>query len=91
MYKTITLRISKEDFEQIERLRENHIQKFDAPISQSQLIRDLIHEKYDQTETREIIEKDKKEELFLEKDSAHKRDLSIVSRLRKRKWGKVRQ
>ncbi|WP_458411449.1 hypothetical protein ACNQFZ_11300 [Schinkia sp. CFF1] len=89
MYKTITLRVSQEELQKIEQLREQHFQKFQAPISQSQLIRNLIHEKYNnpELEMKEETVKEK-EDLFTEKEMAHKRDITIVDRLRERRWGK---
>ncbi|WP_102348037.1 hypothetical protein [Bacillus sp. Marseille-P3661] len=85
MYKTITLRVSKDELMQIEMLREQHFQRFKVTISQSQLIRNMISEKYQQIET---VEKD---ELFSEKEQAHRRDMNIVDRLRDRNWGKARK
>ncbi|HHY71935.1 MAG TPA: hypothetical protein GX497_01640 [Bacillus bacterium] len=91
MYKTITLRVSQEELQKISQLREQHFQKFQAPISQSQLIRNLIHEKFNasESEIREVNLKEK-EDLFTEKEMAHKRDLTIVDRLRERRWGRVK-
>ncbi len=93
MYKTITLRVSEEEMKKIESLREQHFQQFQAPISQSQLIRNLIHEKcIEQPENKEVIKKEikQKEDLFTEKEIAHKRDITIVDRLRERRWGRAK-
>ncbi|NSL52328.1 hypothetical protein [Calidifontibacillus erzurumensis] len=87
MYKTITLRISQEEVKKIEELRERHYQKFQTSISQSQLIRNLINEKYNEQQKAEDREK---ENLFHEKEQAHKRDMTIVDRLRERRWGRFR-
>lgn len=89
MYKTITLRVSKEELQKIESLREQHFQKFQAPISQSQLIRNLIHEKFKEPNN-SIIEEKEKKDLFTEKEIAHKRDITIVDRLRERRWGRTK-
>lgn len=89
MYKTITLRVSKEDLQQIQRLRERHFQQFQSAISQSQLIRNLIHQQYKELGAKEAPPR--KEELFTEKEEAHKRDLTIVDRLRERRWVKGRK
>jgi hypothetical protein len=85
MYKTITLRVSQEELQKIESLRERHFQKFQAPISQSQLIRNLINEKLKEPNNSE------KEDLFTEKEIAHKRDITIVDRLRERRWGRAKE
>lgn len=90
MYKTITLRVSQEELQIIEKLREQHFQKYKAPISQSQLIRNLIHEKHSEPEVQEVKEIKEKEDLFTEKEIAHKRDITIVDRLRERRWGKMK-
>ncbi|HHW36667.1 MAG TPA: hypothetical protein GXX18_05400 [Bacillales bacterium] len=89
MYKTITLRVSKEEAQKIEELRELHYQKFQAPISQSQLIRNLIHEKCKEPDN--IVEVKEKADLFTEKEIAHKRDITIVDRLRERRWGRAKE
>ncbi len=89
MYKTITLRVSEEELQKIESLREQHFQKFQSPISQSQLIRNLIHEKFSEPLNSKIEVKEK-EDLFTEKEIAHKRDITIVDRLRERRWGRVK-
>lgn len=84
MYKTITIRISKDELEQLDKLRENHHQMFKVPISQSQLIRNLIHKNHNELDVQDDI--DVKEDLFVEKEQAHKRDLTIMDRLRSRKF-----
>lgn len=89
MYKTITLRVSQEELQKIESLREQHFQKFQAPISQSQLIRNLIHEKFSEPNNSKVEVKEK-EDLFTEKEIAHKRDITIVDRLRERRWGRAK-
>lgn len=90
MYKTITLRVSQEELQKIESLREQHFQKFQAPISQSQLIRNLINEKLKESNNSEIEVKEKSD-LFTEKEIAHKRDITIVDRLRERRWGRAKE
>lgn len=91
MYKTITLRVSEEELQKIESLREQHFQQFQAPISQSQLIRNLIHEKCkEEPENKEAMKKEIKDDLFTEKEIAHKRDITIVDRLRERRWGRAK-
>ncbi|EKN68743.1 hypothetical protein P9E76_08970 [Schinkia azotoformans] len=88
MYKTITLRVSEEELQKIESLREQHFQKFHAPISQSQLIRNLIHEKCKEPDN--IAGVKEKADLFTEKEIAHKRDITIVDRLRERRWSRAK-
>lgn len=90
MYKTITLRVSEAELQKIESLREQHFQKFQAPISQSQLIRNLIHEKFKEPNNNQVEVKEK-EDLFTEKEIAHKRDITIVDRLRERRWGRAKE
>ena len=90
MYKTITLRVSLEEIQKIDKLREQHLQRFHAPISQSQLIRNLIHERFNEPELKEVEVKEK-EDLFTEKEMAHKRDITIVDRLRERRWGRFKE
>lgn len=94
MYKTITLRVSQEELQKIESLREQHFQKFQAPISQSQLIRNLIFEKFNESNNSKSEVKESeikgKEDFFTEKEIAHKRDITIVDRLRERRWGRAK-
>lgn len=92
MFKTITLRVSKEELHQIDKLREQHLQIFKVSISQSQLIRNLILEKWNESNKFKVKKDDidEKEVVFIEKEEAHKRDMAIIDRLRISKWGKVR-
>jgi hypothetical protein len=84
MYKTITIRISKDELHQLDLLREHHHQMFKVPINQSQLIRNLIHENFNELDVQDDI--DEKGELYTEKEQAHKRDMTILDRLRGRKF-----
>lgn len=87
MTKTITLRVSEEELEKIQLLRQYHFEQHNEPITQSQLIRDFIHEKYEEI----ILKQDEeavKTKLYLEKEQAHKRDIFIVDQLRTLAWAK---